>query len=186
MKLGQFGKPMRDQWMLDPEITYLNHGTVGAPPARILQVQQVLRDEIERQPSAFLLREVSPKGVGNWKRERSRLRDAANLVGEFLGAKGDDVVFVDNTTAGVNAVLRSFDFREGDELIVADLAYGGVVHAAEYATRVRGARVRTVELSKCIGDTGKMIQCFDEAIGPQTRLVLIDHITSGTALIMPV
>src|SRR5262245_60234629 len=108
MTTTQFGHAMRDHWMLDQEITYHNHGTVGAPPKRVLDVQQRLRDEIERQPSRFLLREISPKGVGIWKRESTRLRDAANAVGQFLGAKGDDLVFVDNTTAGVNAVLRSF------------------------------------------------------------------------------
>src|SRR5215475_6573572 len=139
----QFGYCMRNEWSLDPEIIYLNHGTVGAPPKCVLEVQQRLRDEIERQPSHFLLREISPKGVGVWKRDRSRLRDAANAVGEFLGAKGDDLAFVDNTTEGVNAILRSFDFRRGDEMLVSDLAYGAVIHAANYATRTRGAHVRT-------------------------------------------
>jgi isopenicillin-N epimerase len=182
----QFGHSMKDEWPQDPAITYLNHGTVGAPPKRVLEVQQRLRDEIERQPSRFLLREISPKGVGVWKRERSRLRDAANAVGEFVGAKGDDLVFVDNTTEGVNAVLRSFDFREGDEVLVSDLAYGGVMNAADYATRVRGARVRTVELLKSVKDPGEIVRTVSEAIAPNTRIVVIDHITSGTALIMPV
>src|SRR5436853_4792673 len=130
MMTAQFGHAMRDHWMLDPSITYLNHGTVGAPPKPVLAAQQQLRDEIERQPSSFLLREVSPKGVGKWKREQSRIRDAADVVAAFLGVKGQDTVFVDNTTAGVNAVLRSFDFREGDEVLVTDLAYGAVAKAA--------------------------------------------------------
>jgi len=182
----QFGLPMREEWPQDPAITYLNHGTVGAPPKRVLEVQQRLRDEIERQPSHFLLREISPKGVGVWKRERSRLRDAANAVGEFIGAKGDDLVFVDNTTEGVNAVLRSFDFLEGDEVLVSNLAYGAVIHAADYATRVRGARVRIMELSKSMKEPGEIVRTVSETIGPNTRILVIDHITSGTALIMPV
>jgi isopenicillin-N epimerase len=186
MTTAQFGHSMLDYWMFDPEITYLNHGTVGAPPKLVLEAQQKLRDEIERQPSRFLLREISPKGVGIWKRESTRLRDAANAVGQFLGARGDDLVFVDNTTAGVNAVLRSFDFREGDEVLVPDLTYGAVLHAAEYATRVRGASVRLVEFPKSVHHPGQLVDAVDAAITARTRIVIIDHITSGTALVMPV
>src|SRR5215468_6540830 len=159
-----FGHTMRDQWMLDPAITYINHGTVGAPPKRVLEAQQKLRDEMERQPSVFLLREISPKSVGNWHRKPSRLREAANVVAEFLGARGDDVVFVDNTTSGINAVLRSFDFREGDEVLVPDVTYGAVLYAAEYATRVRGATVRLVEFPKSIRFAREVVDAVDAAI----------------------
>ncbi len=186
MTMLQFGHTMRDHWMLDPAITYLNHGTVGAPPKIVLETQQKLRDEMERQPSRFLLREVSPKGVGLWKRESSRIRDAANVIGGFLGAKGDDVVFVDNTTTGINAVLRSFDFREGDEVLLPDVAYGAVRYAAEYAARVRGATVRTVEFPKFVNGPGDIVNAIDSAITAKTRIVIIDHVTSGTALVMPV
>ena len=186
MKTVRFGHSMRDEWLHDLGITYLNHGTVGAPPKCVLKVQQQLRDEIERQPSHFLLREISPKGVGVWKRDRSRLREASDAVGEFLGAKGDDLVFVDNTTEGVNAILRSFDFRESDEVLVSDLAYGGVIHAADYATRVRNAKVRIMEFPRSVKDSGEIVRRVDEAITPKTRILIIDHITSGTALILPV
>ncbi len=182
----QFGHAMRNRWMLDPAITYLNHGTVGAPPKCVLEAQQKLRDEIERQPSHFLLREVSPKGVGKWKRGRSRLREAADVVAGFLGAKGDDLVFVDNTTSGVNAILRSFDFREGDEVLVPDTAYGGVLHAAQYAARSRSATVRIVEFPKSVRGPGDIVKAIDAAIGPKTRIAIIDHITTGTALVLPV
>jgi len=145
-----------------------------------------LRDEIERQPSRFLLREISPKGVGVWRRESTRLRDAANAVGQFLGARGDDLVFVDNTTSGINAVLRSFDFREGDEVLLPDVTYGAVVHAAEYATRVRGATVRVVEFPKSVRHAEEIVDAIDTAVTSRTRIAIIDHVTSGTALIMPV
>lgn len=181
-----FGHSMLDHWMLDPAVTYLNHGTVGAPPKRVLEAQQKLRDEIERQPSRFLLREVSPKGVGIWKRDASLLRDAANILGGFLGAGGNDIVFVDNTTSGVNAVLRSFDFREGDEVLVPDCAYGAILYAAQYATRVRGAHVRIVEFPQTVTGPGDIIRACDEAISPKTRILIIDHVTTGTALILPV
>jgi isopenicillin-N epimerase len=186
MTIAKFGHSMRDHWMLDPAVTYLNHGTVGAPPKCALEAQQKLRDELERQPSRFLLREISPKGVGVWQRERSRLRDAADDVGAFLGANGDDVVFVDNTTSGVNAVLRSFDFREGDEVLIPDVAYGAILHAAEYAVRGRGAGVRIVELPKFVEGPDEIVAAIDQAITPKTRIAIVDHITTGSALIMPV
>lgn len=172
--------------MLDPAVTYLNHGTVGAPPKCALEAQQKLRDEVERQPSHFLLREISPQGVGAWKRQRSRMRAAADDVGAFLGANGDDVVFVDNTTSGVNAILRSFDFREGDEVLVPDVAYGAILHAAEYAVRGRGAKVCIVELPQFVEGSDEIVEAIDRAITPKTRIAIIDHITTGSALIMPV
>src|SRR6187397_3595 len=99
----RFGHTMRDAWMLDPAITYLNHGTVGATPRRVLETQRRLREEIERQPSRFLLRELSSTRVGVDHRQPGRLRHAAEAVGRHIGAAGADLVFVDNATAGINA-----------------------------------------------------------------------------------
>src|SRR5687767_11115925 len=98
-----FGRTLLAQWALDPDITYLNHGTVGAPPRRVLLAQQALRDEIERQPSRFLLRELAAVQSGVPRSEPPpRLRVAAEQVGRFFGARGQDLVFVDNTTTGAN------------------------------------------------------------------------------------
>src|SRR5258707_14509867 len=101
-----FGHRMLEHWALDPGITYLNHGTVGAPPRRVLAAQQAIRDEIERQPSRFLLRDLVGL-LGAPREGPTRLRAAAGAVAAFLGARGDDLAFVDNATTGVNAVLRS-------------------------------------------------------------------------------
>ena len=106
---------MLKEWPLDAGVTYLNHGTVGSPPRRVLEAQQRLRDEIERQPSRFLLRELSGIRVGVPHDNVSRLREAADAVASFLSVDGKDVAFVDNATTGVNAVLRCFDFRDGDD-----------------------------------------------------------------------
>ena len=107
-----FGHEMHAHWALDPEVTYLNHGTVGAVPRRVLAVQQKIRDEVERQPSRFLLREVSGL-VGLPRREPTLMRTAADAVAAFVGARGSDLVFVDNATTGVNAVLRSLALAAG-------------------------------------------------------------------------
>src|SRR6476646_7582072 len=136
---------MLEHWELDPAITYLNHGTVGAPPRRVLAAQQALRDEIERQPSRFLLRELVEQ-LGERTNVKARLRAAIAPVAEFLGARAEDVVFIDNATTGANAVLRSFPLERGDEILLHDHTYGGVRNAALHVARDRGATVRNVEL----------------------------------------
>ena len=141
-----FGRTLRDEWLLDPAVTYLNHATVGATPRQVLAAQRAIQDEIERQPSRFLLRELTSVTVGAWRPEQPRMRAAADAVASFVGAKGEDLVFVDNTTTGVNAVLRSFPLEPGDEVLVSDLGYGGVTLAATFATRDRGATLRTIPI----------------------------------------
>ena len=126
MKSTAFGRPMLEHWLLDPEIVYLNHGTVGAPPREVLEKQRWIRDEIERQPSHFMLRELAEVVVGEPRNEKPRLRSAADRVALFFGAQGDDLVFVDNATTGANAVLRSFPFKSGDQLAITSLGYGGI------------------------------------------------------------
>jgi isopenicillin-N epimerase len=140
-----FGRDLLAHWMLDPGATYLNHGTVGAVPRQVLAVQQALRDEIERHPSKFMLRELS-NWVGGTPGEPTRMRRAAADVARFVGAQANDLVFVDNATAGVNAVLRSFPFAPGDEILLTDHSYGAITRTAIYVARERGARVVTVTL----------------------------------------
>src|SRR4051794_18101881 len=124
-----FGHSMRSEWLLDPEITYLNHGTVGATPRRVLAHQRSITDEIERQPARFMLRELADEH--GTMTHPSRLRVAAAAVAEFVGVAGEDLMFVDNITAGANAILRSFPFDPGDEIAVTSLGYGGVGKPAQ-------------------------------------------------------
>src|SRR2546428_6578327 len=91
----RFGRSWLPDWLVDPAITYLNHGTVGAPPRRVLAAQQAIRDEIERQPSRFLLRELSSITAGVPRSAQPRMRAAADSVASFLGARGQDLVYVD-------------------------------------------------------------------------------------------
>lgn len=179
-----FGRHLRGEWLLDPTITYLNHGTVGATPRRVLEAQRAIQDEVERQPSQFLLRELAAISSGHPTGGRPRMRVAADAVGAFVGAAGDDVVFVDNATTGANAVLRAFPFQPGDEVLVSDLGYGGVTNAAVFAARERGAVVRTVIIEPPFR-ADAMAEAFERAAGPRTRLAIVDHITADTALVLP-
>jgi len=180
-----FGHAVRPEWPLDPDLVYLNHGTVGVTPRRVLAAQQAIRDEIEREPARFQLRELAT-GQPGAPPGPPRLRRAAETVAAFVGARGDDLAFVDNATTGANAVLRSFPFAAGDEVLVTDLGYGAVTHAARHAAGERGATVRAVEMPCPMRDPGEAADAIVLAVGPRTRLAIVDHVTSESALVLPV
>ncbi len=187
MHLGvtPFGRAMHVHWGLDPDTSYLNHGTVGATPLRVLAAQQAIRDAIEWQPSRFLLRELAEIAVEP-RDSASRMRIAAAAVARFIGAQRADLVFVDNVTSGINAVLRSLEFETGDEILVSDLGYGAITNAASYVARRSGATVRTVALPLPAAGADAIAQAYAAALGPHTKLAIVDHITSESALILPV
>jgi len=183
-----FGRSFLAQWWLDPAITYLNHGTVGATPRVVLEAQHAWQRRIEAQPASFLFRELislAPDAAGA---PRRLLRQVADTVGEFVGARGDDIVFVDNASTGINAVLRSLALQPGDEILVLDQAYGAVVKAAQFVARAAGATVVVATTPFPVeGDIS--LACADaveRALTPRTRLAVIDHVSPDTALILPV
>jgi isopenicillin-N epimerase len=180
-----FGRSMREHWLLDPEMTYLNHGTVGAPPRRVLQAQQALRDEMERQPSRFVLRELHGHQPMPWRRQ-SRLREAIGRIAPFVGARPDDLVFVANVTTGLNAVLRSVPLGPGDEVVITDLGYGAVALAAGVVTRAQGATLRIAEMPYPLRDAGDVVAAVARALRSHTKLVVVDHVTAQSALVLPV
>jgi isopenicillin-N epimerase len=179
-----FGRSMLAHWSLDPETTYLNHGTVGVAPRRVLAAQQAIRDKTERGPSQFLLREVSGL-IGMPRAEPTGMRRAAAAVAAFIRARPDDVVFVDNATTGVNAVLRSLPLEPGDEILVTDHNYGATARVAAFVARERRATVRTVTVPYPTFDPGKLVDAVASAITERTRVAVLDHIASESALIFP-
>jgi len=176
---------MLRHWRLDPACTYLNHGTVGAPPRRVLEKQQAIRDEIERQPSRFLLRELSAHHPAPW-RSQNLLREAAAPVAAFLGARPDDLVFVPNVTTATNAVLRSLPLSAGDELLISDLAYGALTLTARAIAEERGASVRVIDPPFPPTGPSQLVDGFAAALTPRTKLAIVDHVTAQTALVLPV
>ena len=167
--------PFAAHWPLDPAVLHLNHGSFGACPRAILAHQRALADELEREPTDFLVRRLP-----------ARLEAARAAVGAFVGARAEDLAFVTNATSGVNAVVRSLDLAPGDELLTTDHAYGGCRQALEYAARRSGARVVVASLPFPVGEPGELVEPILAAATPRTRLALIDHVTSPTALVLPV
>ena len=176
---------MLEHWMLDPDCTYLNHGTVGATPRRVLAKQQALRDEMERQPSRFVLRELGGYMPAPW-RSVSRLREASDGVAAFVGAAPEDLVLVPNVTTGTNAVLQSLPLGPGDEVVITDFAYGAVTYAARAVCERTGAVLKIVRMAYPIGDPEEVVRPIAGAITGATKLVIVDHVAPQTALVLPV
>ncbi len=170
-------KPACDpgDWLLDPKVVYLNHGAFGACPRPVLEFQTQLRQRLERQPMQFLVRDLEPL-----------LDVARGTLAKFVGAEPDNLVFVPNTTAGVNTVLRSLDFAPGDELLVTNHEYNASRNALEFAAERSGARVVVVEIPFPLRSVEEIIAPILAAITLRTRLALLDHVTSQTGLVMPV
>ncbi|MCB9678327.1 MAG: aminotransferase class V-fold PLP-dependent enzyme [Alphaproteobacteria bacterium] len=181
-----FGAGMRDLFPLDPEVVYINHGTVGVTPWRVLNAQQEIRDAMERQPSRYVLRELAEAGMDGLPGQVPRMRRAAAEVAAFVGAERDDLVFVDNATTGINAVLRSFAFAPGDALVVTGLGYGSINHTAAYVARERGIELVTVDLPVVVDGPDALVRAFEAGLPPNARVAVIDHICSDTGMQWPV
>lgn len=181
-----FGRPYLQHWLLDPAFAHLNHGTVGAVPRRVLAAQQALRDEIEKNPAFFMLRELAGRHAGLREFGESRTRRAAREVGAFVGARGEDLVFTDNTTSAANAVLRSLPLQQDDEIVLFDHAYGAIRKSAEYVARGVGATVRSIPLPFPEVSEQQVIEAAERGLGPRTRLAIFDHITAPSALLLPI
>jgi isopenicillin-N epimerase len=161
-------------WPLDPSVAFLNHGSYGACPAEVLRYQAALRAEMEAEPVRFLGRELD-----------DRLDAARARLGAFVGADPDDLAFVSNATGGVNAVLRSLRLAAGDELLTTDHAYQACRNTLDFVAERSGARVVTVTLPFPVTSPQAIVDTVLAGVTPRTRLALLDHITSPTALILP-
>jgi isopenicillin-N epimerase len=166
---------VKEHWLLDPDVTFLNHGSFGATPRAVMRVQDGFRLRLEREPVRFLVRELEPL-----------LDDARRHLAAFINADLEGLAFVTNATAGVNAVLRSLDLDKHDELLVTDQEYNACRNAVDYVAGVAGARVVVVEIPFPISSADEVVTRVMARVTDRTRLFLVDHITSQTALIMPV
>jgi isopenicillin-N epimerase len=161
-------------WPLDRSITFLNHGSFGACPTSVLRHQAALRAEMEAEPVRFLSRELD-----------DRLDAARASLGAFLGADPDDLAFVTNATSGVNAVLRSLTFAAGDELLTTDHAYNACRNALAFVAERTGARVLVAPVP-FPATPDAVVEAVLARVTPRTRLALLDHVTSPTALVLPI
>jgi isopenicillin-N epimerase len=165
----------RSYWHLDPRITFLNHGSFGACPTSVLAEQARLREQMENEPLRFLWREIDTK-----------IDAAREDLADFLHADPEELVFVNNATAGVNAVVRSLDLQPGDELLTTNHAYNACHNVLAECARRSGARVVVAHVPFPIEDPEQVVQAVLGAVTKRTRLALVDHVTSPTAVIFPI
>lgn len=175
MSQPAWGAACRHEWLLDAAWLTVNHGSFGATPRTVLAVQQAWRERMERQPS-FFMRRIFP----------GALRDAAAALGEMIGAQGRDIAFLENATTGCNAVLRSRALQAGDEVLVLSQVYGAVRNAVRHVTAQSGARMVEAELPFPGTTEQGVLDAIAAALSPRTRLAVLDHITSATALVLPI
>ncbi len=162
-------------WGLDPSVIFLNHGSYGACPKKVLAAQAELRSQLEEEPLRFFGREWEPL-----------LENAKSKLAAFVGADVQDLVFVSNATTGVNSVLRSLWFSPEDEILTTSHEYNACRNALDFIASRTGARIVVVKIPFPINSPEQVATAVIEGVSAKTRLALLDHITSQTGLIFPI
>jgi isopenicillin-N epimerase len=163
---------MRDEFLLDPDVVFLSHGTFGACPRPVFERYQAWQLELEREPIDFIVRRLP-----------ALLADARAPLAAYVGAAPDDLTFVQNATTGVNMAARSLALQPGDEVLATGLEYGACDLAWEAICARAGARYVRVELPLPVANVVE--QLFARQTD-RTRVVYVSHITSATAVLLPV
>ena len=164
-------------FLLDPEVTFLNHGSYGACPRPVFAAYQAWQLKLERQPVAFL----DPlRGYSAWMRDTR-----VALAGE-LGADPDDLVGVMNATVGLNIVAQSLDLKPGDEILMTDHEYAALEKTWAYVARRTGAKIVTATIPLPLTRADQFTDAVLAAMTERTRVLFLSEITSATALVFPI
>jgi isopenicillin-N epimerase len=178
---GQYAGSMSDgtdlhaEFLLDPSVTFLNHGSFGACPRAVFERYQQWQLELERQPVLFLARQLE-----------ELLAEARAALGAYIGADPEDLVFVPNATAGVNVAAWAVGLEAGDEVLSTDLEYGALDLTWEYVCGQLGARYVRTPIRLPVESSDEIVEAVWQGVGPRTRVLFLSHHTSGTALTLPV
>lgn len=165
---------LRDLFLLDPSVTFLNHGSFGACPEPVFRAYQDWQRELERQPVEFLGRRADV------------LLDAARApLADYLGADLDEIIFVTNATIGLNQVARSLSLQPGDEILTSDHEYGALDYTWDFIAARAGAKVVRQQVPLPLTRAEDFIEAIWAGVTPRTRVLFLSHITSPTALIFP-
>lgn len=173
--MAESAEVLKEQFLLDPSVVFLNHGSFGACPKPVFAEYQRLQLEMERQPVEFLQRRLHPL-----------LEGSRNALGAYLKVPGQDLVLIDNATWGVNVIARSMRFEPGDELLTTDHEYGACTMTWEWLLGKAGGRVVRHQVPLPVTTPEEFVESFWTSVTPRTRVIFMSHITAPTALIFPV
>lgn len=166
---------LRDQFLLDPDVVFLNHGSFGATPRAVFEVYQQWQRRLEWQPVQFLGHDIG-----------AYLAEARQALGNYLNVPATDLVYVPNATFGVNVVARSLRLGPGDEVLTTDHEYGACDRAWRYVSRGRGFKVVRQAIALPLTTDEAIVEELWAGVTPRTRVIFLSHITSPTAVRFPV
>jgi isopenicillin-N epimerase len=166
---------LKQDFLLDPDVIFLNHGSFGATPRPVFEAYQRWQRELERQPVEFLGR-----------RHDALMRSARTALAQYLNARADNVVYTQNVTISVNIVARSLALGPGDEVLTSDHEYGACDRTWHFLAREKGFTYINRPVPMPSASTHDLIDDFWQGVTPRTRAIFLSHITSPTALIFPV
>jgi isopenicillin-N epimerase len=166
---------LKEYFLLDPEIHYLNHGSYGATPKPVFEAYQNWQLGLERQPVLFLGRKLD-----------GLLQMSRRVLGEYLNANADDLVYIPNATHGINIVARSLDLRSDDEVLTTDQEYGACDYTWDFICSKVGAKYIHQSIPLPVNSEEEILEQFWQGVTPRTKAIYVSHITSSTALRLPV
>lgn len=172
--MTQLGHALLEQFGLEPG-THLNHAGYGAMPLALRATQDAVRARIEANPTRFFRHELGP-----------RLREAAAVLAPFVGTAAARLAFVTNATEGVNAVLNSLRFNDGDVLLTTDHVYGAVRHTMRHMAARWDATVVEAPVAMPVADDTAVLDAVQAAWSDRVKLLVVDHIASASAVVFPV
>jgi len=166
---------LKREFLLDPQVTFLNHGSFGACPEPVMRTFQSWQRELEREPVEFLLR-----------RSSGLVRTSTEAIAEFVGCSAEDIVLVPNATYGMNMVARSLPLAEGDRIVTTDHEYGAMDRLWQFVSERSGATLLRCPLPVPLRSDDDVLSAFERVLDESVRIVSISHITSPTGLVLPV
>jgi isopenicillin-N epimerase len=166
---------LRGDFLLDPEVVFLNHGSFGACPRPVFERYQAWQRELERQPVEFIGRRL-----------QGLLAEARAALGQYLHADADDLAYVSNVTTALNIVARSLPLQPGDEILTTDHEYGALDRTWTFVAEHTQARIVIQKLPVPMSDPQEVVEAVWAGVTPRTRVLFLSHITSPTAVTLPI
>jgi len=172
---GPDARSLRSEFLLDPKVTYLNHGSFGACPEPVLRTFQAWQRELEREPVEFLSR-----------RAGDLLQVSKAALAGYVGCSADEIVFVPNATSAMNMVARSLRLAEGDRVVITNHEYGAMDRLWQLVCERSGATLVRCRLPTPLTGRDEVQAAFRGVLDDTVRVVSLSHITSPTGLVLPV